>query len=149
LLTLMPLQAFAVVMIDEAQQLPTRVLDELCVLANTADDDLLMQIVLVGQPSIFSMLKRPGLKRYESRLTLKCTLGPVAQDEVHEYVMHRLRVASERPLVEFDEGAAAALYALSNGSPRTINILCDRALAIGCDRAVDVIDESIVQRAAA
>ncbi|HEX4347001.1 MAG TPA: AAA family ATPase [Vicinamibacterales bacterium] len=145
--TLASLQAFAVVIIDEAHALEAGVLNELQRLVSV---DRSMQIVLVGQPALARLLDAG--KRHASPLakavSLRCELGLLAEDEVGGYVMHRLRVAGTHPRVEFDDAAFTRLHAISGGNPRLLNLLCDRALAGGFADQASVIDEALVNSAA-
>jgi general secretion pathway protein A len=144
LTSLARLQAFAVVLVDEAQNLPVQVLRELRVLLQT---DHMLQLVLVGQPSLLARVTQAD--DFAKLVSLRCTLAPLGSEEVAGYVRHRLSVAGDRARVNFDDAASERLYVLSCGIPRTINLLCDRALAIGCGRSARVIDRSLVDEAAA
>jgi len=144
LVSLAPLQAFAVVVIDEAQNLPAPLLDAVRLLVNAVAGERLMQIVLAGQPQLSTLVgaSRPAVP------SVACTLGGIAADEMGGYVMHRLRVAGDSPRVEFDDEAIARLNALSGGRPRIVNILCDRALANGFATSASVIDGHLIEGAA-
>ena len=142
LITLGALQAFAVVIVDEAHGLETSVLHDL---QRLTGGERLMQIVLVGQPSLAAKLEKSELARLVS---LRCVLGPLGEDEIAEYISHRLRVAGDRPRVEFDEGALERIFAFTGGKPRLVNVLCDRALAAGVSRSAGVIDRALVESAA-
>ena len=145
--SLVLLQAFALVIIDEAQALQPDVLNELERLVST---DRSMQIVLAGKPPLARLLD--GKKRHASPLaksvSLRCELGTLADDEVGGYVMHRLRVAGAHPRVEFTDAAFARLYTISGGNPRLLNLLCDRALAGGFAKQASEVDEALVDAAA-
>jgi general secretion pathway protein A len=144
LVSLAPLEAFAVVMIDEAQNLPAALLDAIRLLANAVAGERLMQIVLAGQPQLLAPVgaSRPTVAG------VACTLGGIAADEMGGYVMHRLRVAGDSPRVEFDDEAIERLNELSGGRPRIVNILCDVALANGFDKSASVIDAELIDGAA-
>ena len=144
LVSLAPLQAFAVVMIDEAQNLPATLLDAIRLLANAVAGERLMQIVLVGQSQLSALVgaSRPTVAG------VACTLSGIAADEMSGYVMHRLRVAGDSPRVEFDDEAIERLNALSGGRPGIVNILCDRALANGFGKSASVIDAVLIDGAA-
>ena len=146
--SLAPLQAFAIVIIDEAQNLPAHVLNDIGALSDARREDGLMQIVLVGQPSLLATLGQAASREFGQRIALKCRLGPLAADEIGGFVMHRLRVAGDSPRVDFDDQAIAKVYELSGGLPRLVNLLCDRALAGGFSESASAIDESMVDRAA-
>jgi type II secretory pathway predicted ATPase ExeA len=150
LVSLAPLQAFAVVVIDEAQNLPAPLLDAIRLLANAVAGDHLMQIVLVGQPQLSTLVgaSRPPVTNVTSVPNVACTLGGIAPDEMGGYVMHRLRVAGDSPRVEFDDKAIERLNEFSGGRPRIVNILCDRALANGFGKSASVIDAELIDGAA-
>ncbi|MBI3265248.1 MAG: AAA family ATPase, partial [Acidobacteria bacterium] len=148
LFSLAPLQAFAVVFIDEAQNLPVDLLAQMRVLADTEGDARLLQVVLVGQPSLLTTLARPELRQLAQRISIRCTLEPLAGDEVAGYVMNRLAIAGGGLRVEFGDGSLECVYELSAGVPRVVNLLCDRALSVGYGLSASVIDARIVEAAA-
>ena len=139
LISLIPLQAHAVVMIDEAQHLHPEVLEEIRLLSNIeADRGTQLQIVLVGQADLEVALKRPDMRQFEQRVTRRFQLQPLDDREVREYIEHRLAVATgagqaggpsgENAPGLFATDAMEAVARLSGGLPRVINIVCDRAL---------------------
>jgi general secretion pathway protein A len=148
LFSLAPLQAFAVVIIDEAQRLPVELLDEIRAVGELGGDEQLLQLMLVGQPALSATLAKPELRELVRRVSVRSSLGPLASDEVAGYVMHRLGVAGTSPRVEFDDASIVRLYELSGGVPRTINLLCDRALAVGQSTSASAIDERMMDSAA-
>jgi type II secretory pathway predicted ATPase ExeA/cell division septation protein DedD len=127
LTSLHPLKAFAVVMIDEAQNLPTTLLEEIRILCDLEHGEKLLQLVLVGQPELQVQLSQPEMRQVRQRISVRCKLDPLAQDEVKPYISHRLGVAGNSD-VAFDEDAIRLIYAATVGIPRVINLLCDRAL---------------------
>jgi general secretion pathway protein A len=148
LFSLAPLQAFAVVIIDEAQRLSVELLDEIRAVGELGGDGQLLQLILVGQPALSATLAKPELRQLVRRVTTRSSLGPLASDEVAGYITHRLGMAGMSPRVEFDDPSIARLYELSGGVPRTINLLCDRALAVGQAASASTIDERMVDAAA-
>jgi general secretion pathway protein A len=148
LFSLAPLQAFAVVIVDEAQRLPVELLDEIRAVAELGGDEQLLQVMLVGRPALSATLAKPELRQLVGRVSARASLGPLASDEVAGYVTHRLGIAGMSPHVEFDDPSVARLYELSGGVPRTINLLCDRALALGQAASSGTIDEWMVDSAA-
>jgi len=140
--SLAPIQAHAVVIIDEAQHLQPDVLEEIRLLSNVDDErGTLLQIILVGQPDLDALLARPELRQLEQRVTRRLRLEPLNRDEVNRYITHRLALArrsakgdlANQPAfptgpVEFAPNAVQAVSELSGGLPRVINLLCDRAL---------------------
>ena len=141
------LQAFAVVIIDEAQKLPIDVLQQICALADVADDQPLLQVVLVGQPNLLPLLRRPELRLFDRRM-VRCKLEPLAEDEISEYIAHRLAVAGSSGRVKFSDRAVERVYKLSEGVPRVINLVCDRALTVGHLASASVIDREAIDEAA-
>ncbi|MES9852009.1 MAG: AAA family ATPase [Candidatus Thiodiazotropha sp. L084R] len=117
-----------VVIIDEAQNLSFESLEQIRLLTNleTASEKLL-QIILVGQPELRVLLKRPELRQLAQRITARYHLTPLSRTETRAYILHRLKVAGiERPL--FTDPAIHRVYKLSGGIPRLINILCSRGM---------------------
>jgi general secretion pathway protein A len=148
LVSLAALQAFAVVILDEAHELPLDVLDQVRALAESLGEEPLLQIVLVGQPSLDRALERNRLRELRQRIGTRCRLRPIEADEIAGYIAHRVGMAGAHPRVEFDEGAASRVYALTGGVPRVINLLCDRALETGFKASANVIDAPLVDAAA-
>ena len=148
LASLAAVQATALVLIDEAQHIPVDVLSQLPLLAGPDGAPGLLQLVIVGQPSLLSLLRRPELRDLDQCLTVRCAIEPLAPDEVLGYVVHRLSVAGSSSRVEFDDAAVLRLHQLSGGVPLTINVVCDRALTLGCKLSASVIDARMVETAA-
>ena len=116
-------------LIDEAQNLSKDVLEQLRLLSNLeTTTSKLLQIILVGQPELGEMLDSHELRQLGQRITLSCHLNPLSFRETREYILHRLRVASRKEVVQFTPAAMRAVYRYSGGIPRLINIACDRAL---------------------
>ena len=147
LASLAPLQAFAVVVVDEAQNLTADVLERLRVLSDAEDGHRLLQVILVGRPDLMTLIARDD-QGMAQRVAVRCRLEPIDEDEVAGYVAHRLLVAGASARVGFDDAALTRIYALTGGVPRLMNLLCDRALTLGYDSAASAIDESLVDRAA-
>jgi general secretion pathway protein A len=143
-----PLQARAVIIIDEAQNLPSDVLEEVRVLSDPGNGARLLQLVLVGQPGLTPLLRRSEYKAIDQRVTLRCSLEPLPADEIAGYVIHRLGVAGSSAGVEFDGAAMTRIFALSRGLPRVVNLICDRALARGFEASAGTIDVHLVDAAA-
>jgi type II secretory pathway predicted ATPase ExeA len=145
--TLASLQASAVVLIDEAQNLPVSVLEELRTLAEIGDGQRLLHVVLVGDPELLSLLKRRDLRPLNEHVAVRSVLGPLAADELPGYVKHRLTVSGGLR-VEFSDAALARIHELTEGVPRAINLLCYRAMARGYEASANVIDVALVDAAA-
>ncbi|MBI4486736.1 MAG: AAA family ATPase [Acidobacteria bacterium] len=146
--SLVQLQAFAVIIIDEAQNLPIPVLEQLRALMDSDVQQRLLQLVLVGPPSLLKLLTRRELKRLRQRIAVRSELRPLGEDEIVGYVMHRLAVAGPQARVELDDPAFARLYHITGGVPRLVNLICDRALTLGHAASASVIDESLIGTAA-
>ncbi len=148
LYTLAPLQAFAVVIIDEAQNLSPELLDQVRVLADMGGKEKSLQVMLIGEPSITTRLARPELGGLFRRITVRATLDALVADEIDGYVRHRLTVAGASSRVEFDVRAIHRLYELSGGVPRLVNLLCERALKAGYEKSASIIEEDLIDAAA-
>ncbi|NNE63780.1 MAG: AAA family ATPase [Gammaproteobacteria bacterium] len=117
-----------VVIIDEAQNLSFDVLEQLRLLTNLETDERkLVRIILIGQPELATMLERPELKQVKQRITARYFLRPLQRSEIGAYVSHRLAVAGHRKVV-FPARILPKLYARTQGIPRLINVICDRAM---------------------
>jgi type II secretory pathway predicted ATPase ExeA len=146
--SLVPLDAFAVLVIDEAQNLSLGVMEEVRILAELEKRQKLLQVVLVGQPELRENLRLPQMRQVEQRVTVRCELTPLAFRDVTEYVQHRLRVAAETAGgVDFTGGALEAVHLASGGVPRLINLVCDRALQRAFDARRKTIDRDLVSAA--
>ena len=138
----------AVIIIDEAQNLNSDVLEQIRLLTNLETNQRkLLQIILLGQPELRDKLTRPELRQLSQRIIARHHLGPLDSHEVTAYVNHRLTVAgSRRPI--FPTATLSQLYRLSGGIPRLINVLCDRAL-LGCYvEGKEKVDKSTLKKAA-
>jgi len=137
-----------VLFIDEAQNLSTDVLEQLRLLTNLETNrHKLLQIVLLGQPELLSILDRQEMRQFSQRITARYHLGPLDTAEIGCYVHHRLAIAGcNRPL--FPEILDKTMWQLTGGIPRLINLVCDRALlgAYTLDR--QEVDNSILRQAA-
>jgi hypothetical protein len=119
----------ALIIIDEAQNLTTEVLEEIRLLSNLEADTLkLLQIILVGQPELLDMITSPELRQLRQRISIHCHLQPLTREETESYVYHRLETAGNRDAVVWHEGAFDMLFHYSGGIPRLINLFCDFAL---------------------
>jgi general secretion pathway protein A len=147
--SLVPLQAFAVMIIDEAQNLPLGLLEEIRILSDLEQREKLLQVVLVGQPELREHLKMPQMRQVDQRVTVRCELTPLDVTEVGNYVRHRLDVASDGGNhVQFSENAISAVSRASGGVPRLINLICDRALQRGHKAGAALIESSLIHEAA-
>ncbi len=118
-----------VAIFDEAQHLSSEFLEQIRVLSNleTADEKLI-QIVLVGQPELLARISAPGMSQLNQRVSVKCRLAHLNQDETKRYIQHRLEVAGARGRVEFTSRGMKRVYKASHGIPRRINAICDQGM---------------------
>ncbi len=138
-----------VVLIDEAQNLPPDTLEQVRLLTNleTATQKLL-QIVLLGQPELRTLLARPELRQLAQRITARYHLLPLDLTETEAYLRHRWRVAGGTRF-PFDAGAVRRLHARAGGVPRLLNVIAERALLAGYARDALTIDHRLVDAATA
>ena len=137
-----------VLIIDEAQNLSADVLEQMRLLTNLETNQRkLLQIILLGQPELAQMLERPAMRQLAQRIVARYHLGPLGKPEVAAYVRHRLEVAgTERQL--FPEALMGRLYRLSQGVPRVINVICDRALLGAYVQGKERVDAATLAQAA-
>lgn len=129
-----------VLIIDEAQNLDAQALEELRLLSNiNADKYLLLQLILIGQPELLDMLRKPELRQLAQRVSVDYRLKPLKYKEAVNYIRHRLQVAGGSPEL-FDKYAIAVIFYYSQGVPRLINTLCDFALVYGFAEEAESID---------
>lgn len=147
--SLVTLNSYAVVIIDEAQSLPAKVLDQIRVLGSIEQDGRrLLQIVLVGQPSLIEVVSGDSMRALADRISRRATIDALPTADVAPYIRHRLTVAGGKDAVSFDADAVARVADLSDGLPRRINLLCDRSLELGRVAGVTVINAGLVSKAA-
>ncbi len=141
----------ALLVIDEAQALPTSALEELRMLSNfQAGGHALMQIFLLGQPEFRDRLAAaPGLEQLRQRVIATHHLEPMEAHETRGYLEHRLKRVGWTGRPSFTDGACAALHAASGGVPRKLNTLASRALLMGAIEDAGTIDEALVARVVA
>lgn len=170
LTSLRPLGAAAVLIIDEAQDLPLETLEQISALAGPGGGkEKLLQIVLVGQPILKDLLASPLVRELNGRISTRLDLKPLTSDETSAYVSHRSRIAaglrpatpnaqlptptpgSSRagPAVQFAPAALTTVHRYSGGVPRLINMICDGALLAAQNRGVNSVTPEIVDTAAA
>ena len=148
-----PPDAHAIVLVDEAQHLGLGVFEKIRFLMNLeSDKGKSLQLLLVGPPDLQARLQQPLLRSFRQRVACWATLSALEPDEVAPYIDSRLRVARGDAAgsgVEFTPPAIEAITAASQGNPRLINVLADRALDLGHERAVHTIDRQTARAAIA
>ena len=149
LLGLLPLRASAVLIIDEAQNLPLQVLEQLRILSNLeTDKEKLLQIIMVGQLNLQPLLRSPELRQLDQRVSIRYELKPLTREEMAAYITHRLQVAGGSNAVSFTPRALHCVYQYTGGIPRLINLICDRALLGAFSARVHSVTHDLVERAA-
>ncbi|MBW1804592.1 MAG: AAA family ATPase [Deltaproteobacteria bacterium] len=135
-----------VLIIDEAQNLPPKTLEEIRMLSNLeAEKHHLIQIILSGQPELKAKLKQKKLAQLAQRVTVYCHLSGMSRREVEQYIHHRLTVAGTKNTGIFKEDALDAVHQNSKGIPRLINRICDTALVYGFAEERKNIDAEIIE----
>jgi general secretion pathway protein A len=138
-----------VLIIDEAQNLSADVLEQLRLLTNLETNERkLLQIVLIGQPELRTMLAKPELQQLAQRVIARYHLEALSQTETLRYVRHRLEVAGLSRAVPFDAPALKRIFVYSRGVPRRINLICDRALLGAYANGKTIVDRQTVEMAA-
>ena len=116
----------SVLIIDEAQNLSSDLLEEIRLLSNLETDKAkLLQIIMVGQPELKRVIAQPELRALRQRITVSCHIYPLTREETEKYIFHRLDIAGNREAVIFQGGCIDLIHNFSRGIPRLINILCD------------------------
>ncbi|MEJ0099778.1 MAG: AAA family ATPase [Pseudomonadota bacterium] len=137
-----------VVIVDEAQNLAADVLEQVRLLTNLeTETQKLLQIILIGQPELRTMLERNDLRQLAQRITGRYHLEPLSRAESAAYLRHRLRIAGATQEI-FTRGALAELYRASGGIPRLLNVIGDRALLGGYTEDRHVVNAALARRAA-
>ena len=118
--------------VDEAQNLSPRAVEELRMLSNyQLGTQALLQSFLVGQPEFREILQRPEMEQFRQRVAATCHIGPLDLEDTQHYIEHRLKCAGSTGQPEFEPEAFQAIFNASQGIPRRINAVCDRLLLLG------------------
>jgi len=132
--------------IDEAQNLTGDVLEEIRMLSNLqTDEEMLLQIMIVGQPELRDKISDPKLEQFAQRIAASYHLSALALDEAGDYISYRIEKAGGKPDL-FLHDAVEKIYKISMGIPRTINLLCDASLVYGYADEKEKIDTGIVDQ---
>ena len=141
-----------ILIIDESQNLNLRTLEEIRMLSNLETErEKLIQIILLGQPDLEDKLRSKELEQLRQRINVYFHIFPLDDAETEEYIRHRLKIAGHNGNgLMFDNGALKQIYSYSEGIPRLINSICDRALLTGYINekwqvSKDTIDEVAVE----
>ncbi len=134
-----------VLIIDEAQNLTPKLLEEIRMLSNLETDNAkLLQIILVGQPELREAISAPALRQLRQRISINCHLQPLSRQEMEQYILHRLEVAGNRNAVSISQESYDLIYSSSRGIPRLVNIICDFLLISAFAEETDNLEESLV-----
>ena len=118
--------------VDEAQNLTPRAVEELRMLSNFQfGNQALLQSFLVGQPEFREILQQPEMEQFRQRVAATCHIGPLDQDETKAYIEHRLKCAGATTKPTFEPAVFEAVYRATDGIPRRVNAVCDRLLLAG------------------
>ena len=148
LLEQVPLGNDVVLFIDEAQDLPLELMEEVRLLSNLETDQRkLLQIVLMGQPELRTVLDDPSLRQLRQRITVRYHLAPLSFGETGRYVGHRMQIAGANSRPYFARGALRKIHRYSGGVPRLINAVCDKTLLCGYVTGSDRLTARHVRRA--
>jgi general secretion pathway protein A len=138
----------AILIIDEAQNLSSEVLEQLRLLTNLETNQFkLLQIILLGQPELRDKLSKPELRQLSQRIIAKYHLGTLSKNDIGAYISHRLSVAGIQKQL-FLKATINKIYNLTNGIPRLINVICDRALLGAYTKGENTVDRSVLIKAA-
>jgi len=142
------LQASALIIVDDADSLPSVVLRELLGLFDRTGYRGLLQMVLVGEPGLNRLLRKRDLRGFEVRVARRIQLGPLAEHETFGYVAHRQSVARRGEKIQFEDSALRDVFTLSEGVPGFVNEICGRALAVAVESPSRSVDATIVAQVA-
>ncbi len=134
-----------VLIIDEAQNLNPSSLESLRMLSNiNVDKDQMLQVILVGQPELRELLRRPDMTQFFQRVAVDFYIPPLQTPEVEKYITHRMKVAG-RARKLFTKEAMEKIAIASKGVPRNINLLCDMVLVYGFSSGAKKLDVNLVE----
>jgi len=134
-----------ILIFDEAQNLSLEGLEELRMLTNiNANKDVLIQLILVGQPELRDMVQQPGMQQLTQRIAANFHLSRMSAETVHQYIMHRLRTAGGTGQ-EFTPEACARVYQETGGTPRLVNQLCDFAMLYAWSAENKIVTADLIQ----
>lgn len=138
----------SVLIVDEAQNLSLGALEQIRMISNLETErEKLIQIVLIGQPELRDKLKSPSLKQLNERITVRCHLEPLSPPDIRQYIAHRITVAGGNGNLKFAEAAHREICRYSQGIPRRINAICDRALLIAYSKNCATVDKKTIASA--
>ncbi|WP_100656491.1 XrtA/PEP-CTERM system-associated ATPase [Alteromonas flava] len=135
----------ALLLVDEAQNLPLETVEELRMLSNFQKDGKpLLQSFLLGQEELQPILRAPNMEQFRQRIVASCHLAPLSVDELKEYIEHRMHNAGWKGTSLFSDEAFNRIHAFTTGVPRKINTLMDRVLLYGFLEELETLDENAI-----
>jgi general secretion pathway protein A len=139
----------ALVVVDEAQALSPAVMEQLRLLTNlvVSSDRRLLQVLLIGQPELRTMLEQPALEPVNQRVVARYHLSALSEDETAHYIEHRMKIAGLLGALPFEPHAVERVHAACRGVPRRINVLCDRALLLAHQARLTRVPAAVVEQA--
>jgi general secretion pathway protein A len=139
----------SVLIVDEAHKLSFELLEEVRLLANSEGPahQLLLQVILAGQPELLDALASENMQQFKQRISLWANVGPLSKPEVPEYIKARWRRAGSDQPFPFTDDSLAAIAVQSRGIPRLINALCSGSLLCAAGAGVEVVDTALVAEA--
>lgn len=139
----------AVLIIDEAQNIPLPTLEQIRIISNLEGATCkLLQIVLVGQQELTDVLAKPALRPLQQRISIKCGLTALSAEEVAQYIRHRLAIAGGgQSQIAFTKDGLREIHKHSAGIPRLINLIADRSLLAGLAFSLTALDRRVVREA--
>jgi general secretion pathway protein A len=137
----------SILIIDEAQNLPPFMLEEIRILSNLeTEKEKLLQIILIGQVELKEKLSLPQLRQLNQRISIRYHLQNLRKEEVARYIQHRLTVAGSTGDIHFSSAALREIYDYSRGIPRLTNLAADRALLAGyADQTRDIRRSTVIK----
>jgi general secretion pathway protein A len=136
-----------VVIVDEAQNLPAEVMEELGTFYEGGRWVARLQIILVGAPELEHKISMPRLRKFDREIGVRCQINPLTEEESTKYIDHRLKLVGSRSREVFTPEAISLIVRHARGFPRVINILCDNAFMIGYGLSKTRVDEDMVRQA--
>lgn len=133
-------------LVDEAQNLPVKTIEELRMLSNfMVDNSPLLQTFLLGQEEFRVTLSGPGMEQLRQRVIASYHLEPLSETEVYEYIYHRLKHAGFTGYELFTRDACIEIHKFTGGIPRKINVLCDRVMLLGSLEGNQLLDVEYIR----
>ena len=131
--------------VDEAQNLPPRSVEELRMLSNfQVNNKALVQTFLLGQEEFKRTLQSPGMEQVRQRIIASYHLDPLSAEETEKYILHRLQLVGWNEDPTFNDGVFQMIYEFTGGVPRRINAMCDRLMLFGCLEELHALEKDAV-----